>query len=186
MTRNGMTARYGPFAQLLHWGMFVLIVAQWIDGKVMDDLPKQGTLRDFAFDSHETLGVALLLLIFLRIWWRMAHPVPMLDGATWQRHAARLAHVLLYGLLIALPVSGYLTFSAQGHPTSFFGWEIPAALAKDRATARTLKGIHELLGDALVVVVALHAAAALWHHWIVRDDTLRRMLPRRRSADPAP
>ena len=127
----------------------------------------------------------LLLLIFVRIAWRTTHPAPPLDGAAWQRAAARVAHVVLYVLLVALPITGYLAWSARGNGTAFFGWEIPAAIAKDRATARALNNVHEVLADALLVVVALHAAAALWHHVVVRDDTLRRMLPQRRSAGPA-
>jgi len=171
--------RFSPLAQFLHWGMFVLLIVQWIDGKVMDDLPKQGALRGFAFDAHETIGVLVLLLVFVRLSWKIGHPVAAGTGPVWQQRAATVTQWLLYAIMVALPVTGYLTFSAQGHPTTFFGFDIPAALARDRATARSLKNVHELLSDALLVVVALHAAAALWHHFVVRDDTLRRMLPER-------
>ncbi len=177
---NAAPVRYDPVAQALHWGMFLLVTVQWIDGKIMDDLARGGTPRALAFGTHESLGLLILILVIGRAFWRAAHPPPPLEGPAWQRYVARLAHALLYLLLIALPVTGYLTFSAQGHATTFFGLvDIPAALARDRATARSLQGIHELLGDALLIVVALHAIAALWHHVFLRDETLRRMLPRR-------
>ena len=174
--------RFPPLAQFLHWGMFVLLIVQWIDGKVMDGLPKPGALRPFAFDMHETIGVLVLLLVFVRLSWKIAHPVAAGPGPAWQQRAAAFTQWLLYAIMIALPVTGYLTFSAQGHPTTFFGLDLPAALARDRATARSLKNVHELLSDALLIVVALHAAAALWHHFVARDDTLRRMLPQRSAS----
>ncbi|MCC6193656.1 MAG: cytochrome b [Burkholderiales bacterium] len=174
-------ARYGPVAQLLHWSMFALIALQWLGGKVMGKLPKSGSLRGIAFDTHETLGLLLLLLVFVRISWRMAHPAPRIDGPRWQQAAARVAHLALYLLLIALPVAGYLSLSASGYDTAFFGWQIPAALEKDAALQQRLSGVHQVLAFALLAVVVLHVAAALWHHVVARDATLRRMLPVRRT-----
>jgi len=175
----GHAMRYGAVAQVLHWGVFVLLALQLFVGEVMDGLPRNGTLREFAFDSHETLGLALLFVVFARLSWRMAHPVPALAGPAWQRHAATLTHALLYVLVVALPVTGYFLIGAQGHGAAFFGWEIPVPIARDRSMAKLLENIHGAFADALMIVVALHAAAAFWHHFVARDETLRRMLPAR-------
>jgi len=175
----GPAPRYDAVAQWLHWGVFALLALQLFVGEVMDDLPRAGTLRGTAFDAHETLGLALLFVVFARLSWKMAHPVRPLAGPAWQRHAATFTHALLYALVLALPVTGYFLIGAQGHGAAFFGWEIPVPIARDRSTAKLLENIHGAFADALMIVVSLHAAAALWHHFVARDDTLRRMLPAR-------
>jgi superoxide oxidase len=181
--RNTPT-RFGAAAQLFHWGMFVALAVQLIVGQIMDGFAKGTAQRDTAFAVHGTLGVLVFAFMLARLAWRIVDGVPVPVGPAWQRRAATLLHGVLYLLIVALPITGYLTYSAQGHPTAFFAWELPPAVAPDRALAKTFENIHSLLGDALMVVVALHAAAALWHHFFMRDDTLRRML-RGRSADGA-
>ncbi|MFD2378578.1 cytochrome b [Ottowia pentelensis] len=86
-------------------------------------------------------------------------------------------HWALYGFLIVMPLLGWLTLSAKGQPIPFFGLELPALMGPDRATAKNLEGIHELIGNLGFFLIGLHAVAALWHHYFMRDDTLERMLP---------
>jgi cytochrome b561 len=173
--------RYGSVAQWLHWGMFVLIALQVVGGEVLEELPKKPAIRGFAFDAHETIGLVVLFLLFLRLGWKMANPAPAEAGPEWQRFAARLAHGVLYLLLVAIPVTGYVMVVTKGHHAAFFGWDVPSLLGKDETLAKSVGGLHEALTKALIVIVAMHVAAALWHHLIARDGILRRMLPHRRG-----
>ena len=172
--------RYGAVAQFLHWGMFALIALQLLGGEVMGELPKKSAIRGFAYDAHETFGLVVLGFVFLRIAWKIANPTPVATGPAWQRLAARAAHGLLYALLVAIPVAGYVMVVAKGHDAAFFGWDVPSLLGKDEALGKLAKGAHEWLANLLIAIVAVHAGAALWHHAVARDGVLRRMLPRRR------
>lgn len=183
MQWRNSSERYGAVAQFLHWGMFLLIALNFIGGEVMGDLPKKTAIRGFAFDAHETLGLVVMFLIFLRLSWKMANPAPAESGPGWQRHAARLAHVLPYLLLVAIPITGYVMVNAKGHHAAFFAWDVPSLVAKDEALAKPVSDVHELLANALLILVVVHALAALWHHVIERDSVLRRMLPRRRDGE---
>lgn len=183
MQWRNSSERYGAVAQFLHWGMFVLIALNFIGGEVMGELPKKTAIRGFAFDAHETLGLIVLFLLFLRISWKMANPAPVEPGPGWQRNAARIAHALLYVLLVAIPITGYVMVNAKGHHAAFFAWDVPSLVAKDESLARAVEDVHEVLANALLVLVAVHVAAALWHHVIERDGVLRRMLPRKRGGE---
>jgi cytochrome b561 len=176
--------RYGAVAQFLHWGMFAVIVLQLIGAQVMDELPKKTALRRFAFDAHETLGLVLLGLVFLRIVWKLANPAPAATGPAWQRLAARAAHGFLYVLLIAIPVVGYVMVMAKGRGAAFFAWELPSLLGKDPPLGKLAEEAHEWLAYLLIAIVTVHAGAALWHHLVARDGVLRRMLPGYRRGKP--
>jgi len=169
--------RYGAVAQFLHWGMFAVIALQLIAGELMDELPKPSAIRGLAYDAHETLGLVLLGLVFLRIAWKIANPAPADGGAAWQKLAARMAHGLMYALLVAIPVVGYVTVVAKGHHAAFFAWDVPSLFAKDAPLGKLAEDAHGWLANLLIAIVAAHAGAALWHHLIARDGVLRRMLP---------
>jgi cytochrome b561 len=173
--------RYGAVAQLLHWGMFAFIALQLVGGEVLDELPRKSAIRAFAFDAHESLGLLLLALLALRLAWRLANPAPAPEGPSWQRVTARVVHASIYALLIAIPVAGYVMACAKGHGAAFFGFDLPSLVGKSEALAERAGDVHEALANALIAIVVVHAAAALWHHWIARDLVLRRMLPRRRG-----
>jgi cytochrome b561 len=175
--------RYGAVAQFLHWSMFAVIALQLIGGQLMDELPKKTAIRGFAYDAHETLGLVLLGLVFLRIAWKIANPAPAETGPAWQKLAARAAHGLLYALLVAIPVVGYVLVVAKGHDAAFFAWDVPSLLGKDEPLAKLAKGAHEWLSNVLIAIVAVHAGAALWHHLVARDGVLRRMLPHGRAGE---
>ena len=172
--------RYGAVAQFLHWSMFAVIALQLIGGQLMGELPKKTAIRGFAYDAHETLGLVLLGLVFLRIVWKIVNPAPAVTGPTWQKLAAHAAHGLLYALLVAIPVVGYVMVVAKGHAAAFFAWDMPSLLGKDEPLGKLMEDAHEWLANLLIAIVALHAGAALWHHLVARDGVLRRMLPRGR------
>lgn len=171
--------RYGAIARWLHWTMFTLIAVQIVGGIFLEDLPKGSALRGFAFDGHETVGIVAILLVLARIAWKLSHPGPAPEGTGLQQALAKAGHVALYALMIAVPVVGYAMVDAKGYDVAFFGWSGPDFLAKDADLAKSLNQLHERLAWLLTGLVAAHVAAAFWHHFGLRDGTMRRMLPAR-------
>lgn len=170
---------YGAVAKALHWLSALLILGGWLLGQTLDLFPKsmEGGLKL----AHVWSGLGVLALLAARLAWRWSGPQPdpipsALDP--WLARAAKAGHVLLYGLLLAVPVAGIVLSFARGEPVSLFGfYEIASPWARDRAFARDAREVHELLANAILLVAALHAAAALMHHYLLGDATLRRMLP---------
>ena len=170
---------YGAIARWLHWTMFALIAVQIAGGIFLEDLPKGSALRGLAFDGHETAGIVAILLVLARVAWKRSHPVPAPEGSGLQQALAKAGHVALYVLMIAVPVVGYAMVDAKGYDVAFFGWSGPHFLVKDADLAETLNRMHGVLAWALTGLVAMHVAAAFWHHFGLRDGTMRRMLPAR-------
>ena len=171
---------YGVIPQTLHWLTVGLVVLAWALGTFDDALPK-ATARAAGLFVHISAGLAILAVLAARLLWRLADPPPSPEPTVlgaWLDHAGRLAHYALYVLLIAAPVAGIVLQFARGDALPLFGLsEIPSPWLADRAFARTVKEVHEVLANGLVVLAGLHAAAALVHHWVLRDRTLVRMLP---------
>jgi cytochrome b561 len=172
--------RYTKPAMVLHWLIALLIVAAFTMGLVMVDIPGFTPTKLKYFSWHKWMGVTVLALAALRLLWRRAnrppaHPAGM---APWQAKAADATHVALYVLMFAVPLSGYLYTTAAGVPVVYLGlWQIPAAFGADPALKEVLKPVHYWLNMALAALVAMHVAAALKHHFVDRDDVLKRMLP---------
>lgn len=172
---------YGTFARALHWLAALCVVVAWLIGTFIDDLPKAGEAR--LMFVHMSLGLTILALLLVRVGWRFVRPVAALDTALGPalEVAARVMQWLLYALMLALPISGIVLEFARGQPLPLFGIaEIASPWARDRAFARSVKEVHEVLANGLLVLAALHAAAALFHHVVLKDRTLLRMLPGRR------
>ena len=170
---------YGAIARLLHWIMFALIAVQVAGGLAIEAFPRASAARVLVLETHVSLGIVALLLVFARIASRLATRGLPPEGARWQRALASVVHGALYALMVAVPVVGYALADARGRGIPFFGMSAPEWLQTDRGLAHTLEEWHEALVWALVAVVAAHVAAALWHHFALRDGTLRRMLPAR-------
>jgi len=170
---------YGRTAQLGHWLTALLLVGSFWLGYTMTDMALSPTrLRYFSY--HKWIGVTVFALALLRLAWRLRAPPPALPAtmAAWERRAARIAHVLLYLLLLAIPLSGWLMSSAKGYQTVYLGLlPIPDLIGKDKALGEQLEEVHELLATGLLYLVAVHALAALKHHFIDRDAVLAGMLP---------
>lgn len=176
-----MTHSYTAIAKLFHWGMALLIVALMALGFVMTDLPlSPDKLQYYAW--HKWAGVTVFMLVWLRLLWRFFNPAPAYPASmsAWLQRVAHGGHAVLYGLMIAIPLSGWLLSSAKGVPTVWFGmWPLPDLLEKDKALGQLLHEVHEALNFFLLFLLAGHVAAALKHHWLDRDDILKRMLPTR-------
>jgi cytochrome b561 len=174
-----MSERYTPAAIALHWIVAFLILANLALGLYTVDLPlSPAKLRNFSY--HKWIGVTVFMLAAARLLWRLAHAPPALPVAMapWERRTAHLTHALLYVLFFAAPLTGWLFSSAAGFQTVYLGVvPIPDLLSKDKGLADALKLAHKSINYTLAAVIVLHAAAALKHHFIDKDDVLRRMLP---------
>lgn len=172
-------ARYTATAKTLHWLIALLILGLLPLGLYMADLPLS-PLKLKLYSYHKWAGMTALALVALRILWRIGHQPPPLPStqAPWQRSAAHLGHFLLYVLMLAVPLSGWLMTSAKGFPVVWFGvLQLPDLVAKDKELGDLLELVHSSLNYALMALIAIHILAALKHQWIDRDGTLTRMLP---------
>lgn len=174
--------RFGSVAMVLHWGMALLIVLLIVLGLTMVSLPDAGfdTRKITLILIHKALGLIVLFTVVVRVAWRAGNVLPSLaEGPPmWQQVTARLVHLLLYALMFALPLSGWLMSSAGGYPVSFFGlFELPDLIPVNEWLFHQLIALHRWLAWGLILLLALHAGAALDHHLRLRDDTLTRMLP---------
>jgi cytochrome b561 len=171
--------RWGSLTQLLHWLIVLLIIVQVTLGSIAADLPVgPQLLRVLAY--HKSVGLTILALAVIRLAWRFLNPTPELPPTLkpWERLLARFTHAALYVLLFALPLSGWTASSARGFPVSWFGFfQLPDLVLKSKPLYEALLDTHEALVWTLGVVVALHVAAAVKHHFVLKDDVLRRMLP---------
>lgn len=174
-----MNNRYTAVAIALHWLIALAILCNFALGLYMADLSiSPAKLRLYSY--HKWIGVTIFLLVLIRIAWRLSHPAPPLAATlpAWQRFAAGISHAGLYLLTLAIPLAGWLFSSASGFQTVYLGLlPIPDLIDKDKAAADMLKAAHWYLNLTMVVVVALHVAAALKHQFRDRDDVLGRMLP---------
>jgi len=182
-----LPTRYTRIAVVLHWLIALLMVANVVMGLLAEHLPDDWVRP--VIDTHKSIGITVLGLALLRLLWRVAHPPPPLPCgyARWERIAAHTAHGLLYGLMIALPLSGWMHDSAwkdaATHPMQLFGlvgWPrigfIMAIEPGLRESLHTLFGtVHTSLGYVLYALLALHIGAALKHQWLDREPELQRM-----------
>lgn len=172
-------SRYGLVAQLFHWIIVALIITQFVLANKADDLPI-GAAKLATLAQHKSVGVTILTLAVLRLLWRLSGATPALPASTprWQNLGARATHFLLYALLLVIPVLGWLMSSARNFPVSWFGLiTLPDLIGPDRAAYDFFHEAHEIAATTLAIVAIVHTLAALKHHFIDRDDVLRRMLP---------
>jgi len=172
-----MNTTYTPVAKSLHWLMALLILGLLALGTYMSELPLSPQKLEL-YAWHKWAGVTVFLLVWLRLAWRVAHRPPGLPASLSPRMrlAAHAGHAALYVLMVLIPLSGWLMSSAKGFQTVWFGvLPIPDLIGKDRLLGDILEETHEVLSSLLMLTLAGHVAAALWHHFVLKDDTLRRM-----------
>ncbi|TCV95692.1 cytochrome b561 [Luteibacter rhizovicinus] len=181
---------WSPVTKFFHWLMALLILGNGFFALWMDGLkPSLNKINMFAL--HKSIGLTVLSLFLLRLLWRAVDRRPPDEPAPrWQQIAAHAVHGLLYLLIVALPLTGWLFNSAHGYPLQFFKqFNLPALVEKNPGLSDLMGSVHEYLFWFLCLVLVAHIGGALKHHLIDRDDTLRRMLPfarTRRSAPPVP
>jgi cytochrome b561 len=172
-----MNTTYTPVAKGLHWLMAALILGLLALGLYMHELPLSPEKLQL-YSWHKWAGVTVFLLVWLRLLWRLSHRPPALPASmsTRMQWAAHAGHALLYVLMVLIPLSGWLMSSAKGFQTVWFGvLPIPDLIGKDKPLGELLAQAHKLLNFLLMLTLAGHVGAALWHHFVLKDDTLRRM-----------
>jgi cytochrome b561 len=178
MPLRNTAENYGSLAKLLHWSIVILIIVQYFIAEAADELP-DGLEKLQILSRHKSVGMLLLMLAVVRILWKLANkgqPVPVGTGAL--KKAAAAGHGLLYLLLLLQPISGWAMSSAANYPVAFFGWfQFPALVGAHPGLHEILEDVHEVLFYVLVAVAVLHILAALYHHFAMKDDVLKRMLP---------
>ena len=171
---------YTRTAIAIHWAIALLIVCGFSLGWVMTRIPGFTPAKLHYFSWHKWIGVTVFALAAIRLAWRLTHRAPEMrsDMAPLQKIAAQAAHVILYVLMFVIPASGYLYSSAAGIPVVYLGIvPLPTLIGPDATLKVVLKTIHIWLNYTLFVLVAVHALAALKHHFIDRDGLLARMIP---------
>ncbi len=174
---------YGSISIKMHWLMFIVIAATFafIEARVFFE--KGTEMRDLFKMWHFMLGLLILAMVLIRLYFRLVQVSPKISPplSTTQALAAKGAHLVLYAFMIAMPIAGWLMLSAFGKPIPFFGFELPALIAKNKALGKSIEELHELVGMLGYYLIGFHAAAALVHHYFQKDDTLTRMLPEKKS-----
>lgn len=173
--KNSAT-RFGIIAIFLHWIIAVLIICLLALGLYMVNLPISLEKLKF-YGWHKEYGFLVLFLVIFRLIWRLSNTTPELALPWLEQIAARSMHWIFYGFMLAMPITGWLITSAAGLPASFFGlFSLPNLVAPDQHKLALFEWMHQWLGYALIAAICLHVAAALKHHFINKDDILRRML----------
>jgi cytochrome b561 len=174
--------RYGRGALAFHWLAFVLVVGVGILGLLHDSWPKHS--QRFWINIHAVFGIVLWLTLIGRFWWRVRHrpPAPSESHGRFARRFAASTHFLLYVLLFITPIVGIITFIYHGRVLNLglFQWDF--GVRSNRAIFHPTEELHGYLAYALFALAAVHAMAALWHHFVLRDAVLLRMWPRSRKA----
>jgi cytochrome b561 len=177
------TDRYSFPTQLIHWLTVILVLAAFIYGPGGSEQRVYSVARDFDRQLHETLGACVFILSLARLAWRWfdtrPEPVP---APAWMALAANSVQVALYALLFAVPLTAVVGAWLEGHPLTFLGsFNVPPPFGESHTVGARIAAVHGWLGDCIIWLAGAHAAAALFHHYALKDGVLRSMLPRRRS-----
>jgi len=171
--------RFGAVAKAFHWLTLLMLIGSFSIAWSMVDM-RISPQKLVLYSYHKWVGVTVFLVVILRLAWRLRNPAPPLPAGTspLQRRLAALSHFLLYAILIVMPLTGWVMSSARNLPLVYLGLiEIPSPFGVDEALGNTMRTVHFALSLALLFFVGVHVLAALQHHFILRDDVLRRMLP---------
>ncbi len=168
---------YGMGAIALHWSMALLIVVVGVLGLLHDSWPR--ATQAFWINIHAMIGLIVLALVIARVWWRRTHRPPDLPPhiGEFSRRLSYPVHILLYVLLLIIPLVGIVTFVFHSRVFDFGLFKLDPGVKMDRAIFHPTEDLHGYLAYALFALAGLHAAAALWHHFIQRDGVLLRMWP---------
>jgi cytochrome b561 len=171
--------RYGGVAQAFHWITAIVVLVAFIYGPGGSEQRVYSAARDFDRQLHETLGFCVFVLVALRLAWRAFDRRPDPPAVPrWMGIASKAVQALLYVLLIALPVTAISGAWLEGHPLTLLGGaEIAPLVVKSHDAGASIARLHTWLGDAIMWLAGLHALAALYHHFVMRDGVLLSMLP---------
>jgi len=177
--KNSPGMKYNPWSIGLHWLMLLLIMAVYLCIELREFYPKGSDIRNGFKAWHFMLGISVWILVLLRLAIRIKHKAPVITPTPiqWQLTISKLVHLLLYLLMLTMPILGWLTVNYKGHEVMYFGLQLPTLVTADESMATFIEEVHEWIGVAGYWLIGLHALAALYHHYFIKDNTLKRMLP---------
>ncbi|MCF8476142.1 MAG: cytochrome b [Pseudolabrys sp.] len=182
MAETGKIPGYSGTAKFLHWLIVVLLIAQFIFAWTMPHIGRDVTVTAM-INRHFTFGIIVLAVAVVRLAWRATHGEPPQQDVlpAWQVTSSHIVHWLLYALLVAIPILGWINASWRGMPIALFGqFEMPQLVATRAAGWQWTGDVHGLLSNyVMLALIGLHVAAAFYHHFVQRDGVLKRMLPGR-------
>lgn len=182
-TRGNSAPRYDSLLIALHWLMLLLLVSVYACIELRVLYPRGSATREGLKTLHFTLGLAVFVLVWLRLYARLRSPSPAIlpYPPRWQLGIAHATELAIYLLMIVMPLLGWLSLSAAGDPVSLFGLPLPRLTGANEQLAGRLEEVHETIGKIGYALIGVHTLAALVHHYVQRDNTLRRMLPGSRT-----
>lgn len=171
--------RYNKLSIGLHWLMLLLLIAVYATIELREIFPKGSDPRKAMKMWHFMLGLSVLVFAITRLAVRLstARPAIIPAPAAWQEILAKIMHVALYALMICMPIAGWTILSAEGNGIPFFGLELPPLIDKNKELAKLIEEVHGTAGTVGYYLIGLHALAGLYHHYFLKDNTLKRMLP---------
>lgn len=171
------TRSYGSVAKFLHWLIFVLVFCMIIGGFLLDDVPKE--YKGVIYNLHKLTGLTILLLMLVRLFWKTVNVKPLLPSDTkpWERRVERAVHDLLYLLIIAMPLAGWIGSSSAGKAPHIGNVTFALPIPQNKPLVKVMFEMHELIAFGIIGLVTIHFFAALFHHYARKDDVLRHMLP---------
>jgi cytochrome b561 len=169
--------KYALEIRVLHWLMAVAFAGMLIAGFIVSGIPKDEPSRHLILGPHKSFGITLFALAALRVILRLFARAPSLPEAipSMQRAIAHAAHFAFYGLMLLMPISGYVMSTSMGQPVRWFGLDVPRLLAEDRARGLVAGNVHAVAAYALIALLSLHIGAVAWHYFVDRENLLRRM-----------
>jgi cytochrome b561 len=171
------TKHYHPASIFLHWLVFLLVIAAFITIELKGQFPKGSEPRELCKSIHGLFGQLIFIAMAIRLAIRLKYGAPAPSNPTPMiASAAKAMHWALYALLLISPIFGILYFQYAGKEIHFFGLVWPQFVTPNPENKKLVEGIHEFLGNSLYFLIGLHAIAGLWQHYVIKDDTLRRML----------
>jgi len=170
---------FGSIAKTFHWVIALSIISMLAVGFIMADM-EPSPLRGTLYSLHKSTGALILFLVILRFTWRVWSPVPQLPRSLnpWHHRLAKLSPLTLYTLMFLMPLSGITLSEAAGYPINVYGmFSLPMVLPKDLTISKTAATIHKYGAFAFIGILILHVGAAFYHHFILKTNILKRMLP---------
>lgn len=169
--------RYNKATIAIHWLTLLLMITVYCTMEFRGMFERGSEPRELIKTVHYMLGLSIFFLTFVRLALRFSQPYPAIEPApaVWQHKLAALVHLVIYAFMIAMPLLGWLILSAEGKAIPFFGLELPALIAPNDESAELFEEIHELVATFGYALLGFHAVAAIFHHHILKDNTLKRM-----------
>jgi cytochrome b561 len=178
MQKSSHSTHYSKPVVFLHWLMLALMVTTYAAIELRELFPKGTEPREFMKSLHFMFGLTVLISVSFRIYFRLSSSSPAIVPAPnlITLRIAQVMHLMLYLLMIGMPIAGWLILSAAGKPIPFFGLELSPLIAENKELSKSIKSLHETAGSIGYFLIGIHAIAGLFHHYVVKDNTLKRII----------